>query len=112
MFNPKIKIDLNDMQRLENYRGYKEVWVYTPSTDNDLHIGYLDDVFFAYILPAYGKGIDIQNPRSVVDHYIDNIYFKVESIEINMVSMNPKFSDYKKALDSKRNMATVKHQSL
>jgi hypothetical protein len=105
------RINLDDIKILENYRGHNEIWVYTPYLDNDLHIGYIDNVFFAYVLPAYGHGIDISNPRSVVDHYIDNIYFKIESIEINFVDMNPVYRHYKRALDGKKSMM-VKHQSI
>lgn len=68
--------------------------------DNNLHIGYLDDRFFAYTRQAYGAGIDIDDPKTVVDYYLDSIFFQSESIERDMIALNPIYQAYKDTLDN------------
>lgn len=104
------KIRLSDMKRLDNFyhegsdHTYKTVWVYTPFQDNNLHIGYLDDRFFAYTRQAYGAGIDIDDPISVVNYYLNNIFFQIESVERDMIMQNQKYKIYKISLDNYKKM--------
>lgn len=103
---PDKRIRLSDIKRLDGFyhRGsgslYRTVWVYTPFQDNDLHIGYLDNRFFAYTRPAYGRGIDIEKPESVIDYYLDSVFFQIEAVEKDMVMMNRIYRPYKIALDN------------
>lgn len=100
------KIRLSDIKRLDNFydkasdHTYKKVWVFTPFMDNNLHIGYLDGRFFAYTRQAYGAGIDIDVPETVVNYYLNNIFFQIEAVEKDMIMQSQKYRIYKISLDN------------
>ncbi len=100
-----IKISLEDIYHIKDYRGYDTIWCYTPKlTAPELHMGYIDNEFFAYILSPYGSGIDIEQPTTVIDHYLDKIFLKCPSVEYNMMFMNEDCRPYLEALKSKKKM--------
>lgn len=94
------RIKLDEIILIHNYRDYETIWVYSPSAEPSLHIGYMDGTFFAYIL----ANMNNEDPYSIIDYYIDKVYFKVESVEKDLVTMNSNFRCYKNALDSKIKM--------
>lgn len=100
-----VKINLEDIILIPSYRGYNTVWCYTPKlTAPELHMGYLDNEFFAYVLSPYDSGIDIEQPTTVVDHYIDKIFLKCSSVEYNQMYMNEECKPYLEALLSRKKM--------
>lgn len=100
-----MKIELSDIKHLENYRGYKDIWVYTPElTASELHIGYLDGEFFSYT----SRNVDYTYPERVVDHYIDKIFIKHPSLEYEQTFMSEDYRPYLNALNSKIGMETGK----
>lgn len=103
-----IKIELDDIQLLENYRGYDRIWCYTPIyTAPHIHMGYLCKDFFFYILPPYHRFIDINTPTSIVDYYLDMIFLKDPGSEYNLAFMNDEYRPYLNALNSMKSMTEV-----
>jgi hypothetical protein len=101
-----VKIDLNDIKTIENYRGFKKIWCYTPlQSAPELHLGYMDDVFFTYKLSPYLTGISIEKPETVIDHYIDRIFLKCSGLEYDWVFMDKEYRKYLDALNSVKAMA-------
>ena len=76
MTNKNIKINLDDIKIINNYRDYKTIYVYTPESSPNIHMGYLCKDFFFYILPPYHRFIDINTPTSIVDYYLDMVFLK------------------------------------
>ncbi len=96
-----VKIDLNDIYHIEDYKGFKNIWVYTPKlTAPELHIGYLDNVFFGYT----SRQVNYEQPEQVVDYYLDRIYLKDPTTEYDMFFMNDEYKPYLEALNSKISM--------
>lgn len=101
-----IKIDLNDIIHLENYRGYDSIWCYTPKlTAPELHIGYLNNEFFSFTSKPYETpNYELEKPELVINYYLDVLYLRCSSLEYNNVIMNEGYRPYLNALKSKKKM--------
>lgn len=99
-----LKINLDDIRVIENYRTHKKIWCYTPESAPFLHMGYIDNVFFFYTLPPYNEHIRITHPETIIDYYEKNIFFKDPQSEYNLAFMNGEYRPYLNALNSMKAM--------
>lgn len=71
---------IKQIQVLENYRGYKKILFIRQSPNT--YLGYLDNEFFGYELPA---GTETKywfmEAKEAVDYYLDKTFFHIPTIE-------------------------------
>lgn len=74
------RIFLPEIKTLYNYRGYNKILFARPFAGS--YMGYLDNDFFGFTVPK-GNGIDhwLMDTKEAVDYYIDNVPFKIPSLE-------------------------------
>ncbi len=82
---PKLN-PIRNVQRIENYRGYKLILYVPLITANYMaHFGYLDRDFFAFKLKAKNKldrtSFLFDTPQKAIDFYLDTMYFKDSKTE-------------------------------
>lgn len=77
---------IRQIQKIENYRGYKIILYVPIVTVHDMtHLGFLDKDFFAFRLKRKSRtdktSFLFDTPQKAIDHYLDKMYFKDSKIE-------------------------------
>lgn len=74
------RIYLPEIKTLEDHRGYKKILFARPFAGS--YMGYLDDDFFGFTVPEkQGLTHWLMDVKEAVDYYIDNVPFKIPSLE-------------------------------
>lgn len=88
---------IRQIQRIENYRGYKLILYLPVILDKHIsHLGYMDKDFFGYKAKVTSStGI---TPQAAIDFYLDVMYFKDPSLDYSTFKNDNKYKIYMNSL--------------
>ncbi len=84
---------------LKGYRGYNRILFLRPFSNT--YMGYLDNQFFAFTVPAEDTKHWLMEAKDAIDHYLDKTFFHNSSLEYNTFISKPLYRPYINSLKLK-----------